>query len=157
MAERVYGAPARMRVALKPQRRGRPVATQTSGLRERAWWLMRQLPRFTLDELLLTLADGSERDAYGNLRKYVKRLERVGVLARLHRRASGTAPTSNGLVIWRLARDLGRVAPVWRGTQGALWDPNTSALLYPPPHADDEPEEPEEPQEPQEQEQEAQP
>lgn len=130
MSERIPG-PARMSVQHPPRPRGKPVATQTTGLRERAWWLMRQLPRFTLDELLLTLADGSERDAYGNLRKYVKRLERSGVLARLHRRAAGAAITSNGRVIWRLARDLGRIAPVWRGAQGALWDPNAGELIYP--------------------------
>lgn len=132
MSERILG-PARMSVPCPARPRGRPITDQTSGLRERAWWLMRQLPRFTLDELLLTLADGSERDAESNLRKYIRRLERSGVLARLQRRAPGASKRSNGQLIWRLARDLGRLAPVWRGAQGALWDPNKGELIQPPP------------------------
>jgi hypothetical protein len=122
---------ARMTVRPVRRGRGRPEAARCSGLRERAWWLMRTLPRFTLDDLLFTLADGGERDAAGNLRKYCRALERVGVLRRLDRRAPGRAPTSNGLVIWRLVRDLGRQAPVWRTGMQALWDPNCNAYLWP--------------------------
>lgn len=112
-----------------PAKRGRPYTRKTSGLRERAWWLMRKLPRFTIDDLLFTLADGGEQDAPGNLTKYVRALERVGVLSRLMRRAPGNTPTSNGHVIWRLARDLGRTAPVWRSASQQLFDPNTGGLI----------------------------
>lgn len=90
---------------------------------------MRQVPRFTLDDLLLTLAEPGMRDAPGNLLKYVRALERVGVLVRLERRAPGQARTSNGHVIWRLARDLGRQAPVWRSRQQQLWDPNARCAI----------------------------
>ena len=122
---------ARMTPRRRPQGpgRGRPHTLRTSGLRERAWWLMRQVPRFTIDDLLLTLAEGTERDAAGNLLKYTSALERVGVLVRLARRQPGSAPTSNGAVIWRLARDLGRQAPVWRSAEAVLFDPNSGALL----------------------------
>lgn len=122
---------ARMTVAPARRRPGRPLAQRTRGLRERAWWLMRTLPRFTLDELLFTLADGRERDAASNLGKYIRALERVGVLRRLARRAPGTAPRSNGHVIWRLVRDLGRQAPVWRSSAQALWDPNAGVAIAP--------------------------
>lgn len=122
----VCNTAARMTV---PVIRGRPLTKRTTGLRERAWWVIRRLNRFTLDELFLTAADGSERDAPANLQKYISALERVGVLVRLQRRAPGTAPTSNGHVIWRLARDLGRAAPVWRSAQQVLFDPNSGALI----------------------------
>lgn len=89
---------ARIKGAAKRRGRGRPEAVQATGLRQRAWWLMRKLPRFTIDDLLFTLADGSERDAGENLRKYIRSLERVGVLARLMRRAPGYGPTSNGQI-----------------------------------------------------------
>lgn len=123
---RVCNPAARMTV---PVKRGRPFTPRTTGLRERSWWVIRRLNRFTLDELFLTAADGSERDAPANLQKYISALERVGVLARLERREPGAAATSNGHVVWRLVRDLGRAAPVWRAKQQVLFDPNSGALI----------------------------
>ena len=116
-------------VARSAGRRGRPHTGATSGLRARAWWVMRQTQQFTLDELHLMVATGAERDAAANLQKYISALERVGVLVRLQRRVPGNAPTSNGHVIWRLAIDLGRSAPVWRSASQVLFDPNSGALL----------------------------
>ncbi|MCV2359661.1 hypothetical protein LNV08_11840 [Paucibacter sp. TC2R-5] len=135
---RAKPAVARMTVACK-RGRGKPPAKKSSGLRERAWWVMRQKGQFTRDDLLTTLADGTYKDAPSNLQKYITALERVGVLARLKRRAPGNTLTSNGHVIWRVARDLGRAAPVWRPKQQELLDPNSGALLRPPgsPAADD--------------------
>ena len=91
------------------------------GLRERAWWLMREVQQFTLDELLTTLATGTERDAESNLRKYVNALEAVGVVKRLKRRAGP-------LAIWRLTRDLGQQSPVRRNS-GEIYDPNSNSVL----------------------------
>ena len=124
----VANTAARMTVPCQ-RGRGRPVAGHTTGLRQKAWWVMRSLPRFTLDDLLFQLADGSQRDAPSNLQRYISALERVGVLVRLARRMPGNTPTSNGHVIWRLARDLGRAAPVWRAKQQVLFDPNSGALI----------------------------
>lgn len=137
MTERI-NPPARLTVpAPAPARRvGRPNHPHASGLRARAWWLIRQLRRFTLDDLLFTLDEGLEsmgvRDVPGNLQKYITQLERAGVLVRLERRAKGLVRGSNGHVIWRLAHDLGRIAPVWRGFNQALWDPNACRLLVQP-------------------------
>ncbi len=91
------------------------------GLRERAWWLMREVKQFTLADLLTTLASGAERDAESNLRKYVTALEAVGVVKRLKRRAGV-------LAIWRLTRDLGRQCPVRRNS-GEIYDPNSNSML----------------------------
>lgn len=111
--------------------RGRPVPDRAKGLRERAWWVMRERRKFTLNLLLETLASGTEKDASGNLLKYIHVLERAGVLARSkHRLPAPEGLTgSTGYTVWVLVRDLGRQAPVWRRSQGGLYDPNTGAVV----------------------------
>lgn len=107
-------------------RRGRTV---TRGLRERAWWLMREMRKFTLVDLLTTLADGSESDARSNLAKYLAALEAVGVLRRVHRKVPRQSGAGRGHDIWWLARDLGRAAPVARPTHREVFDPNSGETL----------------------------
>ena len=85
-------------------------------LRERAWWCMREMAAFSLDALLLTVADGAERAAAQNLRGYIRALERHGVLAHVRQKRDDS---------YRLARDLGPRAPVVRRRQRDLFDPNT--------------------------------
>lgn len=99
-----------------PQERHRP-------LRVRAWWVMRERAAWCLDDLLRTVADGSERNAAHNLRQYIRALERAGVVARATARAE--------LSTWRLARDLGPLAPVVQRCGVALRDPNTDTLIHP--------------------------
>jgi hypothetical protein len=121
-----------MTVVVPRRPTGRPAARQATGLRERAWWLIRTLRKpFTLDDLLFTLNDGGFKDAHGNLLVYLKRLEITGVVGRLKRRAIGASPQSRGAVLWRLRQDLGPVPPVWRSKNGALWDPNSQVLIPP--------------------------
>lgn len=98
-------------------------------LRQRAWWLIRQQRTFTLHDLMTTLCDGSEKNAYHSLMKYVVLLERVGVLQRLKRKAPGLSNLSRGHVIWRLMRDLGRMPPVARYHDTVVFDPNSQATL----------------------------
>lgn len=105
------------------------------GLRARAWWVMRERRKFTLDMLLETVASGAEKDARSNLAKYLGHLERAGVLVRSKHRLPGDSLTSPGHVVWILARDVGRHAPVWRSTQKALWNPNAQCVVEPEPVA----------------------
>lgn len=98
-------------------------------LRQRAWWLIRQQRTFTLHDLMTTLCDGSEKNAYHSLMKYVVLLERVGVLHRLKRKAPGISNLSRGHVIWRLTRDLGRMPPVARYHDTVVFDPNSQTTL----------------------------
>ncbi len=88
-------------------------------LRERAWWCMREMAAFSLDELLLTVADGSERSAADNLKRYLRTLTRYGVVT--HLRTQGNA--------YRLAKDLGPAAPVVRRRRADLLDANTGTPL----------------------------
>ncbi len=105
--------------------------TRTTGLRERAWWVMREMKKFTVAVLLHTLADGSERDADGNLRRYLCALAKVGVVKPTARRVPGVSPGSRGHVVWHLKRDLGRQAPVCRQRHGTVFDPNSGDTLAP--------------------------
>ena len=100
-------------------------------LRQRAWWLMRQLPRFGVDDLLFTLAEGVEADATDNLQSYIRELERAGVLKRLSRSAPAGGPGARGRsrTLWRMVRDLGRAAPVARSATRSVFDPNSGRAL----------------------------
>lgn len=99
--------------------------TVTRGLRQRAWWVIRARKSVTLPELMSTLAEGGERDAAGNLGRYLRVLERSGFLRSSVQRATGCALTSPGHKRYRLVRDNGRLAPVLRQTAGVVFDPNT--------------------------------
>lgn len=103
--------------------------TVTIGLRQRAWWVMRRRISFALPELLLTLADGTERDAASNLGKYLRALAKAGIVKREAGRQAGTALTSNGHIRYQLIINAGREAPVWRVKADAVYDPN-SGIVY---------------------------
>ena len=92
---------------------------------------MRELGTFTIDRLLETYATGAEKDAHNNVAHYLEQLEACGVVTRLSRRQPGEAQNSRGYVVWRLTRNLGLLAPVWRWKQKALWDPNRKEVVVP--------------------------
>lgn len=100
---------------------------KTVGLRERAWWHFRAHKVATMKELLNTHAEGDEKAAHINVYKYLMALEKAGILARLAHRAP--ARQSKGLVLWRLARDLGPKAPVWRQVAKTVFDPNSGKVF----------------------------
>lgn len=116
------------------KRLGRPLAKGgakggATGLRGKCWWLMRELGTFTINRLLETYATGMEKDAHNNLDNYLFRLAACGVVERLEQRQQNEVLTSNGCVVWRLTRNLGLLAPVWRREQKVLWDPNRQEVL----------------------------
>lgn len=83
----------------------------TSGLRQRAWWLMVRDSTFTLDSLLYTVATGAERNAEDNLGRYLKALEAAGFIERVPARPGADAQA----ITWRINRErAGRKAPVYR-------------------------------------------
>lgn len=101
--------------------------TVTTGLRQRAWWVMRRHGVFTLPELLASVADGSERDAASNLGRWLRSLALAGIL-KPEGRARPESPTSNGALRYRLVNDLGRNAPVWRQGRREVFDPNSGGI-----------------------------
>lgn len=95
----------------------------TRGIRARAWWLMRQMGRWTMHDLLTTVSDGSLKGARTSLCRYMTALEAVGVLRR-GKRGVAVPGSDKPLTLWILADDLGRRAPVLRAERGELYDPN---------------------------------
>lgn len=104
--------------------------TVSRGLRQQAWWVMRRRTSFTLQDLLATVANGTERDATSNMGRYLRALEKAGIIKREAERHAGTAKTSNGHIKYRLITDGGRMAPVWRVQAREVYDPNTKTV-YP--------------------------
>lgn len=104
--------------------------TVTAGLRQRAWWIIRNRKESTLPQLLSTLADGNEKDASSNLGKYLRALERAGIIKRAAKRVAGDKLTSNGHIRYLLQIDCGSSAPVHRISQNAVYAPDTQAI-YP--------------------------
>lgn len=106
---------------------GQRPRNRTSGLRERAWWHLRAHRVATLRDILTTHAEGHEAAPDINVYKYLAALERAGILVRSAQRLP--ARQSRGRVQWRLARDLGPKAPVWRESRREIFDPNGGSIL----------------------------
>lgn len=104
--------------------RGKCRAPQKNTLRQRAWNAMRMGGAFTIGDLVMVAAKGKEVDADGNLRRWLKLLVRAGYLTELPVRAKSTKLTSNGFKRFRLIKNTGPVAPVWRPKKGDLFDHN---------------------------------
>lgn len=104
--------------------------TRSTGLREKAWWLMRRRISFTLTDLLMVIASPEQKDAASNIRKYLRVLGLVGILTTERRvKTAGSATTSNGSHKYRLINDLGHEAPVWRKTRNDVYDPNSKTAF----------------------------
>jgi hypothetical protein len=100
----------------------------SGGLRAKAWWVMRNRKSATLETLLNTLADGSQKDAESNLRKYLNALARAGILKVETKRQPGKALTSNGYHRFSLVIDVGAAAPVWRKSLNQVYCPDTGDI-----------------------------
>ncbi len=92
---------------------------RAESLRAKAWRAMRIKVKFSLDELLSLLCDGEEKDAAGNLRRYLRALELTGYLVEMKRTGA------DGSRRWWLAKDTGLHAPAWNKKAWTLTDPNT--------------------------------
>lgn len=93
-------------------------------LRQHAWNAMRMSGSFTIGELVVASATGKEGDPEANLGRYLRVLVRAGYVAELPVRAPGTKPTSNGFKRFRLIKDTGPSAPIWRNKTKDLFDYN---------------------------------
>ncbi|MBF0371712.1 MAG: hypothetical protein HQL52_19930 [Magnetococcales bacterium] len=108
--------------------KGRPRGIKTPKkrtFRQRAWAELRRSGKVTIPELLLVLDAGESKRRAHNLEEYFLRLEQVGILTRLRRRAKGGPLTSPGHVVWVIPEDPGPKAPIWRSTKSIIHDPNS--------------------------------
>ena len=97
--------------------------TMTCGLRAKAWWVLRKNRSITLAELQLTVCTGNEKNAEGNLRRWLSKLTEVGFLTR--KREPDGKLTSNGSYRYTLVKDMGPKAPVVRMVSSEVFDPNS--------------------------------
>jgi hypothetical protein len=99
------------------------------GLRQRVWNALRSGKKLTVDDLIMRVAEGGERDPRSNVRKYLVALARAGYVRQMPVREPGLNPSSNGCVRWWLVKDTGPIAPVWRQRHGALYDGNSEEQM----------------------------
>lgn len=113
-----------------PMRKGQKAPrTVTGGLRAKAWWVLRKNRCMTLAELMLTVCDGSEKEAEGNLRRWLNALVNVGILTRS--RVPDGKLTSNGSYQFRVVNDIGPKPPVVQVSSRSVFDPNSCSLVEP--------------------------
>lgn len=108
---------------------GRP-RFKVRGLRASAWWILRNRKEATIEGLLNTLNDGTAKDAFSNLGKYLRALERAGIIKRSAQRVPGNSLTSNGHIRYVLVIDCGIDAPLWRASKKEVYAPSTG-VIYP--------------------------
>lgn len=95
-------------------------------LRERVWRAIRIRRKFSAFEIIPLAASGTERDAEGNVCKYLRVLARSGFLAQLPTRRRGDSRAGSGYKRYLLVRDTGPQAPRWLPVRGIVYDPNTT-------------------------------
>lgn len=120
---------ARLRSGPKgPQQSGQ--RRRDPGLRQRAWNALRLGKKLTVDDIVMRVVDGGERDPASNIRKYIRKyiraLERAAYVRAMPARERALSLTSNGCKRWLLVKDTGPAAPVWRAKHDSkvLYDPN---------------------------------
>ncbi len=107
-------------------KRTRPMGPKSNRLRQRAWNAMRIKKRFTMDDLVTLAARGGEKEPKSNLRRYCKSLLLAGYLStRAERSLAGQAPSSNGLIVYRLEKDTGEIAPAVAQDSQSIFDHNS--------------------------------
>nr|WP_319485491.1 hypothetical protein [uncultured Cohaesibacter sp.] len=93
-------------------------------LRQRAWNAMRMSGAFTIGDIVMAASTGSEKNADNNLQRYFCALVKARYLTVLPVRVRGTKLTSNGFKRFRLMKDTGPIAPIYRANKGCLFDHN---------------------------------
>lgn len=91
--------------------------------RQRLWNAMRMSVTFTIGEIVIAANRGGV-DPEGNAGKYLRCLKAAGYVAELPVRQRGTRMTSNGFKRFRLLKDTGPLAPVFRAKKMAIHDYN---------------------------------
>ncbi|HEY9212091.1 MAG TPA: helix-turn-helix domain-containing protein [Ancylobacter sp.] len=92
--------------------------------RQRAWSAMRLQPRFVQADILLIAARDSDGNAFQNLQSWVGLLQKAGYLAILPTRTEKFGREAGGACVYRLVRNTGEIAPMYRATLGVLSDMN---------------------------------
>lgn len=92
--------------------------------RQRAWRAMRIRKSFTIGEIVADAATEGDVQARDNAARYLCRLGQAGYVAEARQRVPGTIAGSNGFKRYRLVKNTGPFAPVFREAMCAIHDPN---------------------------------
>lgn len=98
-------------------------------LRQRAWNAMRMSGTFTIGDLAIAASRETDKVPEINIQKWIWALCRAGIVVELPTRTRGTAPTSNGFKRFRLLKDSGPIAPIYRPAHRTVYDHNTEEEL----------------------------
>ncbi len=109
-----------------PQQSGQ--RRRAPGMRQRIWNCLRMGKKLTVDDIVMLVLTGDERDPKSNVAKYLAGLRKAGYLMLLRKEAP-LNPTSNGANRWMLVSDTGPIAPVIRATRKVIYDPNLDAEI----------------------------
>ena len=98
--------------------KGSFAARSRFSLRTRAWNLIRIRTMWSVGDLLMALADGTEKDAERSLKRYVRALLKAGYVEQTPRTPQ----------LFRLVKNTGRFAPALNTPAKTLTDPNTGEV-----------------------------
>ncbi|PTV94047.1 hypothetical protein C8J27_11098 [Rhodobacter aestuarii] len=112
------------RVNSGPAKAHGKIRRQHDTFRVRAWKAMRVLGIFTMGEVI-SAAERGEADPNYNLRHYLRVLVAAGYVIDLTSKVQGTKLTSPGFKRFRLIKNTGALAPVYRPRPKVLFDFNT--------------------------------
>ncbi|MUO78172.1 hypothetical protein GOZ78_08970 [Agrobacterium vitis] len=112
--------------------KGGPIRPDTASVRkpvfgtfrQRVWTAIRMGGNFTIGDIVMVAATAEDKDADNNARWYVRRLKSAGYVVELPIRQRGTKLTSSGHKRFRLVKDTGAKAPVYRPKTKMLHDYN---------------------------------
>lgn len=93
-----------------------------NGFRDRAWAAMRIRRVFTVRDIVMDAASGSELDPADNLHHYLRHLKAAGYVSEQPKRVQNSGRC--GLKLWMLTRDTGPRAPAIVRARGAIHDFN---------------------------------
>lgn len=113
------------RIAVAQGQQVRPGKHTPNPLRENAWKVFRLKGKASISDVRLLAAHGSEKAFESALGKYLRALERAGYLVRLPVRERNTNGSGGAWLRYRLERNSGPDAPVWRAKENTVYDPNT--------------------------------
>lgn len=97
--------------------------------RQRLWTAMRMSKTFTVGEVAMIASRESEESPENNAAWYIRHLKDAEYLVELPVRQKGTRLTSNGYKRYRLLKDTGSLAPVYRPKTKEVFDHNTGEAV----------------------------
>ena len=115
---------ARIRSGSRGEKKAR---IHNGSLRTKIWRAFRNRKKLSVPEIEQLVCTGTEKKPRSNIHHYINLLEEAGYIVRMKKKVPGTSPTSNGFARWLLLdeKNTGPMAPVYRPTKMAMYDPNT--------------------------------